>query len=245
MTDIILTLLGRLPPRTGRTSPVKHQRTGILTAIPESPIPAPRTEVIFTVDAKGKARTETIVVGGRNPSPPKRAPSSTREEWDSSQDESSTDEEPIVVPSRNSSFSLPPTKGPKLTRFEISNTGNEVRRQNTGSQSESSSQHSMQRDSVESEAETMMDEDGGSGDATRELRKLMESRKNKLMTGRKPQHHLYGTDARSGAIYFNSSTNISPTTITDPDGATPSSTRSGTTRCVCNNSDSEGFMIQW
>jgi hypothetical protein len=99
----------------------------------------------------------------------------------------------------------------------------------------------MQRDSVDSEAETIMDEDDGSGDATRELRKVMETRKKKQMNLRPLQHHHYGTDARSGSLFYNSSTNLSPTTVTD----TPSSTRSGSTRCVCNHNDSEGFMIQW
>jgi len=236
---------GRIPPRPGRCSPVKHHRASNLTAIQESPVPKSRTEVIFTIDAKGKARTETVVV----PEPvvvSKRTPS-VIEDWDSSPGGSSTDEEPIILPSRNSSFNIPQSKGPKLARFEIPR-GEEPRKQsisaNGYSNSESSSQHSMQRSSVESEAETVMEEDNGSGDATRELRKVMESRKKNQMKQRNPQHHRYATDARSGSIYYNSSANISPTTISDPDGVTPS-TRSGTTRCVCNNNDSEGFMIQW
>ena len=93
-----------------------------------------------------------------------------------------------------------------------------------------------------------MDDDEGSGDATRELRKVMEDRKkSQMMKARNPQHHRYSSNNPRGSSQyasFSSSTNISPTTITDPDGATPSS-RSGTTRCVCNNPDSEGFMIQW
>jgi len=169
-------------------------------------------------------------------------------DWDSSPFESSSDEEPIIFPSRNSSFSIPPQpKGQKLTRFDMSHQ-NELRSKSASasghSHSESSSQRSIQLDSVESEAETVMEDDDGSGDATRELRKVMENRKKNQLKQRNPQHHRYGTDARSGSMYYNSSTNISPTTVTDPDGATPSSTRSGTTRCVCHNNDSEGFMIQ-
>ena len=239
---------GRILPRTGRSSPVKHQRAGNLTSIQESPNPKPRTEVIFTIDAKGKARTETITIG-EEPSPTKRRKSSSMNgDWDSSPYESSSDEEPIILPSRNSSFSIPQPKGQKLTRFDMSHQ-NELRSKSASasghSHSESSSQRSMQLDSVESEAETVMEDDDCSGDATRELRKVMEDRKKNQLKRRNPQHHRYGTDARSGSLYYNSSTNISPTTVTDLDGATPSSTRSGTTRCVCHNNDSEGFMIQW
>lgn len=232
-------------PRTGRSSPVKQPRPSSLTSIPESPTAQPRTEVIFTIDSKGKARTETIIVGDQ-PRRNREAPaSSLNEEWDSSSEHSSSDEEPIVIPSRNTSFNLPPQpKGPKLARFETSTRGPDMRGHSTStsgySQSESSSQHSMPPDGLESEAETVMEEDDGSGDATRELRKVMEKRKKDQLKQRNPRHHRYASDSRR---YYNSSNNISPTTVTDPDGATPSSTRSGTTRCVCQNPESEGAMI--
>jgi hypothetical protein len=97
-----------------------------------------------------------------------------------------------------------------------------------------------------SEAETVMEEDDGSGDATLVLRKIMEERKKSQLKARHPRHHRYVSDnTPRGNSQYSSSTNISPTTVTDPDGATPSSSRSGTTRCVCNNPDSEGLMIQW
>jgi hypothetical protein len=104
----------------------------------------------------------------------------------------------------------------------------------------------MRLDGLESEAETVMEEDDGSGDATRELRKVMENRKKNQLKQRNPRHHRYASDSRGGVRYYSSSnSNISPTTVTDPDAATPSSTKSGTTRCVCNNSDGDGLMIQW
>lgn len=177
-------------------------------------------------------------------------PSTKSEEFYSSLDDSSSDDEPILIPSRNTSFTAPPpSKGPKLARFETSNRTLNARRHSSSgySQSESSSQQSLHHD--ESEAETVMDDDEGLGDATRELRKVMEDRKKSQMTKvRNPQHHRYSSNnPRRSSQYasFGSSTNISPTTITDPDGTTPSSSRSGATRCVCNNPDSEGFMIQW
>jgi hypothetical protein len=241
-----LTLLqDRIISRAGRVSPVKHQRPISLTSIPEFPAPRTRTEVKFTIDANGRARTETFVVE-EEPKTTRGGPI-TNEEWESSQYESSSDDEPILLPSRNSSFALPAQiKGPKLARFETGNRGVDIRRHSASgySQSESSSQRSYRRDSIGSEAETVVEEDDGSGDATLELRKIMEERKKSQMKTRHPGHHRYISDSTRGNSQYNS-TNISPTTVTDPDGATPSSSRSGTTRCVCNNPDSEGHMIQW
>lgn len=216
-------------------------------------MPKQKTEVIFTIDAKGKARTETVVVGEAS-KPARSSASPRKEEWESSQYESSSDDEPIIVPSRNSSFTLPSqAKGPKLARFETSSRAVDARRQSTAtngySHSESSSQRSLHLDEVESEAETVVEEDDGSGDATLELRKVMEIRKKQQLKARNSRHHRYasGVSPRGSVQYVNygSSTNISPTTVTDPDAATPSSSGNGTNRCVCNNPDSEGFMIQW
>ena len=235
-------------PRPGRSSPVKALRSGNLHSIPESPQPGPRTEVIFTIDSNGKARTETIIVG--RPVSPKKTirSSSLHEEIDSSPYESSTDEEPIIVPSRTSSFNLPTQpKGTKFTKFDNSRRSSSARRRSSASaysRSESSSQQSMQIDmeGVESEAETVMEDDDSSGDATRELRKVMEDRKKNQMQQRHPRHHHYSQDPRGG--FYNSSANISPTTISDPDG-TPTSSRGGTTRCVCGKPEDDRFMIQW
>lgn len=228
--------------RSGRISPVK-QRPSILTSIPELHPPRTRTEVKFTIDANGRARTETVIVAE-----PRSTSGSLRgDEYDSSPYESSSDDEPILVPSRNSSFTLP--NAPRLSRFETSR-GQDVRRHSASgySQSESSSQRSFRQDSLESEAETILEEDDGSGDATRELRKVMENRKKNQMLQRDPRQGRYlSNSAPRGNQYLNyGSINISPTTVTDPDGPTPSvsSSRSGTTRCVCANPDSEGFMIQ-
>ncbi|RDL40687.1 FYVE zinc finger [Venustampulla echinocandica] len=236
--------------RTGRISPVKQQRPPSLSSIPELPPPRARTEVRFTIDSKGRARTETVIIQDKPPRS-RGGRSTSNENWESTSTESSSDDEPIIVPSRNTSFTLPPQgKGPKLATFETSFRGADVRRRSTSgySQSESSSQQSLQFESVESEAETVVDEDDGSGDATLELKRLMESRKQRqMMKSRTPRHHRYssgGVRGNSRHINYSSSTNISPTTITDPDGATPSSSRSGTTRCVCNNPDNDGFMIQ-
>jgi hypothetical protein len=237
-------------PRTGRLSPVKHLRPTSLTPISEAPASRPRAEVRLTVDKKGRARTETVIIDEER-TPPNRTvqPSSSNEGYESSQYDSSTDEEDIIIPSRNTSFTLPPhSKGPKLARFETSNRGTDVRRLSTSlSNSESSSQQSIQMDGVESEAETVMEEDDGSGDATRALRKVLESRKKEQMMKRNPRHHRYSSGARGNSQYIGyiSSTNLSPITVTNPGGPTPSSTRRETTRCICGRRESEGFMIQW
>lgn len=239
----------RAVSRSGRISPMKQQRPNALTSIPEMPAPRLRTELKFTIDPNGRARTERVVVEDE-PRTTKGGPTAMHEDWDSSHYESSSDDEPILVPSRNTSFSLPqPSKASKPNRLDSSSRALDMRRHSASgySQSESSSQHSYGRDSVESEAETVMDGDDGSGDATRELRKVMEDRKKSQLKSRNPRHHHYGSDAtpRGNAYaHYSSSTNLSPTTLTDP-ATTPSSTRSGTTRCVCNNPESEGFMIQW
>ncbi|KAH6720004.1 hypothetical protein BKA61DRAFT_227096 [Leptodontidium sp. MPI-SDFR-AT-0119] len=229
---------------TGRISPTKHQRPSNLMSIPEMERPRARTEVKFTIDANGRARTETVLVE-EDPRTSRGGPSARSEGWDSQYDESSSDDEPILVPSRNSSFSLPQQKPPKIGNFDTAR----VQRRSSGgySQSESSSQRSFRRDSLGSEAETVMEEDDGSGDAAQALRKVMEARKKAQVKSRNPQHHRYSDSTpRGNSQYGNygSSANMSPTTITDPDGGTtPSSTKSGTTRCVCGNSDSEGLMI--
>jgi hypothetical protein len=227
--------------RTGRLSPVKRLQQQNLTPISEMPLPKVRTEVRLTVDKKGRARTETVLIREEVPTATRR-----NEAYDSSHYDSSTDEEEIIIPSRSTSFAVPPPKGPKLARFEAS--ARDVRRYSTSasnSYSESSSQHSLM-DGVESEAETVVEEEDSSGDATRALRKVMEKRKEQ-MKQRNPQHHRYSSDIRHGSHYmgYASSSNLSPTTVYNPEGATPSSTRSGTTRCVCGKPESEGFMIQW
>ncbi|CAG8955184.1 hypothetical protein HYFRA_00007200 [Hymenoscyphus fraxineus] len=241
----------RVKTRNGRVSPVKQQRPPSLSSIPELPASRARTEVRFTIDSKGRARTETVVIQEEprsRPTSSRPASSSrSRDRYDYTSSESSSDEEPIIVPSRNNSFTIPPPqKAPRLARFETLHHDKDPRRRNTGgySQSESSSQRSLQFDGFESEAETVMDEDDGSGDATLAMRQLVENRKRaQIAKSRTPRHHRYSThDPRANPNYTGyGSSNISP--VTTVDSATPTSSRS-VTRCVCNNPDSEGFQIQ-
>ncbi|UKZ51555.1 hypothetical protein TrVGV298_005315 [Trichoderma virens] len=125
---------------SGRMSPLKSQRRlSSLASIPESAsqpqLSRPRTSVRFTIDAHGRARAETTVMveeaGGITRSRSSRELSSTRRSWESSDDESSTDEEPIIIPSRansfNASFALPDPRKP-ITKKEGGDAASELRK---------------------------------------------------------------------------------------------------------------------
>ncbi|CAL3964847.1 unnamed protein product [Diplocarpon coronariae] len=233
---------------SGRISPRKPLRPSNLMSIPEIERPKTRTEVKFTIDANGRARTETVILeGDRRTS--QRGPSMRIHSRGSSQyDDSSSDDEPLLIPSRNTSFSLPQAKPAQMGSFNPSRGRHFQRHSSSGySQSESSSQPSLRRSSVGSEAETVMEEGDGSGDAAQALRKVVENRRKGQMKLRHPQHHRYSDSTpRRNSHYpgYTPSINLSPTTTTDPEsGATPSSTKSGTTRCTCGIPESWGFMI--
>ncbi|MCJ1443625.1 MAG: hypothetical protein MMC23_004124 [Stictis urceolatum] len=108
---------------------------------------------------------------------------------------------------------------------------------------------SMEEEAV-SEAETIMDSDDGELNAQSELRKVMRSREPSRSS--RPRHHVYSPHSKQNAHFANQNdlflSNISPTTLTDPDLATPSSGTSSTSdsiRCLCNAARIEGQMIQW
>ncbi|KAI4280159.1 MAG: hypothetical protein L6R35_005965 [Caloplaca aegaea] len=123
------------------------------------------------------------------------------------------------------------------------------------------------RDAQGSNTETTMESDDGKGDAQSELKKIQQQRQRRKTRRQRQSPQLWGPEkARRGFEYpslvstnpiqpFPYSVghdpfNISPTTITDPDLATPNSTRgsvvnSETTRCVCRVGDVDGgLMIQ-
>ncbi|KAH8815793.1 hypothetical protein F5884DRAFT_194437 [Xylogone sp. PMI_703] len=243
---------GRTPSLGGRISPVKSQRLASLASIPESQVLRPRTEVKFVIDSKGKARAHTVTVDDE-PKTSRAGPMpEVREDWESpSPYESSSDEEAIIIPSRNTSFSLPqPRKGPKLSRFETTNVINGHRRYSLSAssytQSESPDPRPSGHDDYVSEAETVVEEQTTpSGDAKRELRKVVENRKKGQIAASNTYHHIYSSNPNTrGGYRYTSSRNISPSTISDLDRGTPSSSRSGTTRCVCKGPDNGSFMIQ-
>ncbi|KAG6002863.1 hypothetical protein E4U21_002715 [Claviceps maximensis] len=231
---------GRL---SGRASPVKSvSRLRNLAPIPEtSPhLLRPRISVRLFIDAHGRARTETTMGGGSTSMGRSRSSQelTVGRGYCSSvegEDSDDTDDEPIIIPSRhnsfNASFALPDPRKPVGSIFHLP----------ARSMSERSNSNSVNEG--ESEAETLVDEKSGKvGDATSELRKVVQDRQNRslrLGTSRRfLQRPLNTTNLGNfpGGI-------ISPTSLTEssygPD--------SYGVRCVCNNSkkdDGEGFMVQ-
>ncbi|KAG6002419.1 hypothetical protein E4U54_000890, partial [Claviceps lovelessii] len=232
---------GRLPGRVSPFKGVSHHLAS-LASIPEiSPHRLrPRTSVRLFIDAHGRARTETTMGGGSALMARSRSsqdPAVGRGYCSSLDGEHSddTDDEPIIIPSRNSSFNasfaLPDPRKPVGSIFHSSTRGISHR----------SCNNSNSANEGESEAETLVDEKSGRvGDATSELRKVVQDRQKRslrLGTSRRFLHRPLNTTNLgnfAGGI-------ISPTSLTE------SSYGPDTygVRCVCNSSktdDGEGFM---
>lgn len=194
-----------------------------------------RTEVKFVIDKNGRAGTETVIVSDGQQS-----------FYDDghSQSDTSDDETPITL-SRNTSFDLPRQVAPRFDRSEVVGRGKEPQRHASHSSysRSDSSRSSQRRGSLDSEAETVVEHDS-TGDASQEIRKMMQARKQAQQRAAGASLRRNPTDLRPRPTYYAPSSNVSPS-HTDVSGATPSSTRSGTTRCVCRSSDTEGVMIQW
>ncbi|PNH37374.1 hypothetical protein VD0004_g9409 [Verticillium dahliae] len=236
---------------SGRISPLKsHTRLSSLTSIPEAAPPRTRTSVKFTIDSKGRARAETtmIVEESGAAGPARRRPSHEmprrERSFESEDEDSSTDDEPIIIPSRNASFALPDPHKPIASGFNTSHRS--VSERNLASFTRLSSDAFGQ--DPESDAETVMNDSqrGGrtadtSGDAASELRRVVESRQ-KLgiqMPGSAQRSHRFSTGS------FPAHTG-SPSKGLERGFPTPSTdVGSRAVRCVCNrNGDGEGFMVQ-
>lgn len=127
---------------------------------------------------------------------------------------------------------------------------------------------------VDSEAETVIDTDDDGGDARSELKKVLQSRSQKKASkqamrpesrdGFTGQRRAYPSQGGSSHPYYTTGShtpghhgyqdpysNMSPTTITDPDMSTPTTGRESnasgdSTRCVCHITEDFGeVMIQW
>ena len=116
---------------------------------------------------------------------------------------------------------------------------------------------------AESETETIVESEDDKGDAQSELKKIVKDRAQKRASaqaaasesfdsrhGYSSNRALYPTEASLTTPTQDMFSNISPTTITDPDLATPStgyeSQVGNSTRCVCHSTESNGeFMIMW
>lgn len=101
------------------------------------------------------------------------------------------------------------------------------------------------------EDDTLMEDETFSGNAQAALRAIIQDRSRSTSTQGEPtNHHLHSSPPLAQTQY--ATFNASPTTITDPDLATPSTDRDSlgsnmSTRCVCNSSLLDGTVpvIQW
>ncbi|ETS84220.1 hypothetical protein PFICI_02245 [Pestalotiopsis fici W106-1] len=234
---------------SGRISPLKsHHRLSSLSSIPESVTPKmTRASIKFTIDSHGRARAETtmVPVSDDEDATPK-AIRTTKEVrplssgWDTSgEDESSEDDDPIIIPSRNQSFALPDPNKPTSTHpFQSS-------RRSVSEQGPNSSlgiylnEPNISVADIDSDAETEVYEPQGSrGDAASELRKVVQDRQKRISLN---TNQLYAPGPRSSA------STVSPTSFTEASILTPSS-HANAVRCVCRRIESphnsDGFMIQ-
>lgn len=276
----------------GRRSPVKssqHHRLSSLTSIPENTIrtqarqrSAKLASVKFVIDGDGRARTETVVDDDDDDEPEpvfpsSNQPSSQRSSWagfpvkpDVDEDEcsSSSDDEPIIIPSRNTSFNFP--EPPRTSSSSMSrpptaaSSMSQNRRQRSVSDRSSFSSTSFRRkphnelatsfvdqmeiDQQEAPPSTRPSTGGSLGDAAAELRKVMQAG-----TSKRPAFPAEvpppGSGGGSGHRQrFTPGQRSSSSTIS----ATPSPTHNqsqGQVRCVCNRPEAEVdgllHLIKW
>lgn len=180
-------------------------------------------------------------VGAITRSRSSRELSASRRSWESSDDDSSTDEEPIIIPSRtgsfNASFALPDPRKPVGSIFHSG-------RRSISDRSRSASTPSLVTPTEgDSDPETIMaDHPEGGGDAASELRKVVEDRQKRsmLMENVRSQQRILGPS---------SSGNFQASSISPPISMADSTYRMNghRIRCVCrrNEADEEnGYMLQ-
>lgn len=238
------------PSRSVRvSSPLKcHHRLSSLS-IPEASSPQMRTRAKFSIDADGRARVETTLIVEQDGvcAIRKKAVDQpmARQRHCEDEDESSSDEEPIIIPSRNTSFALPSLdKGPNkhtLRQLQRSFSG-----RHTSDLLVTLPGRSL--DETDSEAETAMYNDvtptsRARGDAARELRKMRDGRQQQDWAASAvssserrvyPAQHIPWPTRQSGTCLPTAST----------------ASRSSRVRCVCHSPQldkphGDVFMVQW
>ncbi|KAJ1335084.1 PHD-finger [Microdochium nivale] len=240
---------------SGRVSPLKHnRRLSSLASIPESVIPRTRTAVKFTIDSRGRARAETttVVVGKGKANDDDRAPRAARaldpsrknrspsKSWASGEDDSSSDDEPIIIPSRSSSFMMPEHPRPKST--DMYHLSQRSTSENSNSTLGIYFNEQQQDGGGDSDAETVLNasEIGRPvGDAASELRKVVQTRH---------KHMSVDTSRPFIPIPSHGGGAVSPTKLGDASLPTPSSDRGSHVRCVCSSTQSringDAYMVQ-
>lgn len=176
---------GSASTTAGRSSPTKQGIRTNLQAIPEQQkLFNPRTAVTFSIDANGRARTETVILDPSAESRLRISNSRTSTHGASPRFESSTDEEVIVIPSRNPSFAQKdknrPLNMPKMARFDTSTK--QYPRPRTGERKLSAGNvKALSRDALalndEIDDEIIDTSRRSPGDASNALRRVMENRR--------------------------------------------------------------------
>lgn len=268
----------------GRISPSKtlhDRRLSNLTSIPENAAntlarsrSSRKTSVKFVIDENGRARAETVVDEDDEPEPEPMSSSQYSTDRHSgggvtslpaptpdSDEEcsSSSDDEPIIIPSRNTSFNLP--EPPRLSDSGNSRppTASSIVSQNRTryrSFSDRPSTSSFRRDEADSmdmdppqlSSQPQRPSTGGSlGDAAAELRKVMQAG-NPRRSSSGQQTSLPGSGGSSGHRQrFTPGQRSSSSTISEASLPGASPTQQSQVRCVCNRPETgEGaFLIKW
>ena len=234
-----------------------------------------RTSIALTIDENGRARAETRLIQDIEPAVGTDSMEMDSESETSSSGSSIEDPnegmftsfaQPAPVPklgrfNNSASHSQKSSYGsfysansyqdgqpnlPEIKQRPTSMTlpGNSKRQ--IGAPLQSLKESAMIGDDEASEAETVVDPDDEDDNARHELRKVLQDRRKGNSS--QPTHHLYSPHRLDTAVFPNSENqflNSSPTTIIDPDLATPTSNQSDSIRCHCHVNRDDGQMIQW
>lgn len=261
----------RKSPSKGWSSPVKSVQPPLSRANSVAASRPTRSQsVVLKVGKDGRAKTEMQTL---TQSPTGLTDPITGMELEETAD-SEYDSADFPLPGhlpRSESGSRPPSKGSTIASFHSGRvspwTGTRGARQSLGPSPEKwrrtpkrqsmLANSDLTRGSASSAAASVDEED--SGDAQHALRKVLQERsRNRPSTGYGSQSNgpsfgqFRSSPPRLGSEFDmqNREPNTSPTTMTDPDLATPTTDRysnpSVGTRCICNSMDNGGhLMIQW
>ncbi|ROW12817.1 hypothetical protein VMCG_00437 [Cytospora schulzeri] len=276
------------PRSTGRRSPLKsshHHRLSSLTSIPENGAnararqrSATRASVKFVIDENGRARAETVV-DEDDPEPLlpiSSQQSSYHNPWGGLPDSpdndgypSSSDDEPIIIPSRSTSFNYPeppkssgsatsippifalrnPMQGRLRSNSDRPSLSSASFRRNSRMDPDSSMADHMDIDQSQQQQPSRPSTGSSLGDAAAELRKVMQAG---ILKGppslnnaqqQQQQQQAVGSGGSSGHRQrFTPGQRSSSSTISEASLPTPSPTHNqnqGHIRCVCNRPEVE------
>jgi len=255
--------------KPGRSSPLKstfHPTSRTLSSA--CSINSKRTSLSLAIDEKGVAKTVVTAVQD--------------DAGDMDVDDEASDSEPSSIDesdyhllrSQNTSFVLPDAQKPtnespslinKAYSHSKTSSYSTMASVNSGRQSSMASSATSQNkprrkhvtlDPTMEDDDRFVNESGRPGDAQRALRAIIQDRSRSTSAQgeapgvSQPADQFHSSPPVQPNLF--TAFNASPTTITDPDLATPSTDResyvsAGSTRCVCNSSNFDGnvLMIQW